>query len=153
MLTTPENVFLDWCSEVLWRATTELGHNTAPLWHSLEGRAVITEALAPLGSMPELVLMSRDSIRAYLLANASQLCAWASERHKGYEERIEKALCSAIAARLAQATAQEQLTIVETLFRARGPLWIDTKNLLHKLGFAEETVAEYARALRFDHDH
>ena len=147
-----EDVFLAWCRDVLRHATGDIGTNTAPLWHSIEGTAVITEALHTLGAMPEVARMPRPVVEEYLRANKERLLDCARQRRTAYEESIEQAVCAAIVERFVNATEAEQYALVHTLFQARGPLWIDTRNLLRNLGFSEASIAEHERAFRFDHD-
>ena len=147
-----EEIFLGWCRDVLQHATGDIGMNTAPLWHSIEGTAVIIEALHTLGAMPEVARMQRAVVEEYLRANKERLLDDARQRRKAYEECAEQAVCAAIVERFIHATETEQRALVHTLFQARGPLWIDTRNLLRNLGFSETSIAEHERAFRFDHD-
>ena len=147
-----EEVFLAWCRDVLRHATNDIGTNTAPLWHSIEGTAVITEALHALGAMSEVARMPRAVVEEYLCANKNRLLGFVRQRRKAYEERTERAVCDAIVERFIHAPADEQRTLIHALFRARGPLWIDTRNLLRTLGFSDTSIAEQERAFRFDHD-
>ena len=147
-----EEVFLAWCRDVLHHATGDIGMNTAPLWHSIEGTAVITEALHTLGTMPEVTRMPRALVADYLCANKEQLLSCARQRRTGYEERIEQAICDAIFERFIHATEAKQRAFVHTLFQAHGPRWIDTRDLLRNLGFSEMSITGYERAFRFDHD-
>ena len=147
-----KDVFLAWCRDVLRHATSDIGTNTAPLWHSIEGTAVIIEALHTLGAMPDVARMQLPVVEEYLRANKERLLACARQRRTAYEERVEQAVCAAIAERFIHATEAEQRALVHTLFQARGPLWIDTQTLLRKLGFSETSIAEHERAFRFDHD-